>query len=63
MLEQIDEVEYILHPTFPNRIQRKRNPEDRFRLESARWGEFAIIVNVYFKNSDERTAIVPLRFS
>ena len=62
-LEEIDEVEYILHPTFPDRIQRRKNAEKHFRLESEGWGEFNITVNVYFKNGDEKTVIVPLRLS
>lgn len=62
-LGEIREVEYILHPTFPDRIRHSTNAEDHFRLESAGWGEFDITVNVYFNNGDLKTAIVPLKLS
>ena len=59
-LNQIREVEYILHPTFPDRIRHRTDPTTNFRLESSGWGSFDITVNVYFKNGDERTVIIPL---
>lgn len=62
-LSEIGVVEYILHPTFPNRIRKTKNAEDHFRLESAGWGEFDITVNVYFINGDEKTVKVPLKLS
>lgn len=62
-LKEIGQVEYILHPTFPNRIRQEKNAEDHFRLESAGWGEFDITVNVYFNDGDEKTVIVPLKLS
>ena len=54
-------VEYILHPTFPDRIQTRTSSDDGFALESAGWGEFDIVANVYFDDGDEQTAIVPLK--
>lgn len=54
-------VEYILHPTFPDRIRTSTSREDHFALESAGWGEFDIVANVYFEDGDEQTAIVPLK--
>lgn len=63
VLSEIREVEYILHPTFPDRIRHEKNAQNHFRLESAGWGEFDITVNVYFHNGDERTAIVPLKLT
>jgi transcription initiation factor IIF auxiliary subunit len=62
-LGNIEEVEYILHPTFPNRIRRETSSSNNFRLESEGWGEFDIAVNVYFKDGDEKTVIVPLKFT
>ena len=60
-LDSVHEVEYILHPTFPDRIRRLTNRKENFRLQSEGWGEFDIVVNVYFKDDDEKTAIVPLK--
>ena len=62
-LNQIREVEYILHPTFPNRINHRTDPTTNFRLESSGWGEFDITVNIYFHNGDEKTFIIPLKLS
>lgn len=61
-LDRVAEVEYILHSTFPNRIQRMTSPDSHFRLDSEGWGEFDIAVNVYFKDGDEKTVLVPLKF-
>jgi transcription initiation factor IIF auxiliary subunit len=62
-LKDITQVEYILHPTFPDRIRLIKNADSNFRLESAGWGEFDITVNVSFNNGDERTLIVPLKLA
>lgn len=62
-LPNIDEVEYVLHPTFPNRIRRETSARDNFRLESEGWGEFDIAATVYFKDGDEKTVVVPLKFT
>ena len=60
-LSKIEEVEYILHPTFHDRIRLAKSSEKRFRIESEGWGEFDIAVNIRFKNGDEEIAIVPLK--
>lgn len=60
-LEKIKEVEYILHPLFPNRIRRVKKRDEQFAIKSGGWGEFDIIVNVYFQDGDEKTVIVPLK--
>ncbi len=57
----VEAVEYILHPTFPDRIQNRTSPKDGFALESSGWGEFDIIANVRFTDGDEQTSIVPLQ--
>ena len=60
MMKKINEVEYILHPSFPHRIRRFKNAETGFLLESEGWGEFDIVVNVFYRGGDENTFIVPL---
>jgi transcription initiation factor IIF auxiliary subunit len=62
-LTRVAEVEYILHPTFPNRIRRMTSRDRKFRLESEGWGEFDIAVNVSFENGDEKAVIIPLKFT
>lgn len=60
-LTKIRQVEYILHPTFADRIRRLKSADNKFRLESEGWGEFDIVVNVYYKNDEEQIAVVPLK--
>jgi transcription initiation factor IIF auxiliary subunit len=50
VLDEIAEVEYILHPTFPNPVQVRTDPHDRFALRSRGWGEFQVRARVKFKD-------------
>lgn len=59
-LKEVEAVEYILHPTFPDRIRRMRNRNKQFELVEVGWGDFDIHVNVYLKNGDEVSGVVPL---
>src|SRR6266481_886362 len=43
-LDQIEYVEYKLHPTFPEPILRHTNRGEKFRLASSGWGEFTIAI-------------------
>jgi hypothetical protein len=45
VLDQIEYVDYGLHPTFPDRVQRRTNRDEKFRLDSSGWGEFMIDVH------------------
>lgn len=53
IINQIDMVEYILHPTFHNRVRRKTTKEDKFILSSKGWGEFMIHIKIYVSNKEE----------
>lgn len=56
VLARIAEVQYLLHPTFPNPFQVRTNPNDRFALGSSGWGQFMIQITIRFKdNTLERT--------
>jgi len=57
VLDQIDQVEYTLHATFPQPHQVRANREDKFALETAGWGEFTMLVEVKFR--DGRLEKVP----
>ncbi len=50
VLNQIDFVEYTLHPSFPNPVQIRNDRETKFALSSNGWGEFNIFVKVVFNN-------------
>lgn len=52
-LNQINYVEYTLHPTFPNpkrRVNQRGSRDYPFALSSNGWGEFNIVVKVVFNN-------------
>lgn len=56
-LDEIDRVEYSLHPTFRQPHQVRTNREDKFALETAGWGEFTMMIDVKFR--DGKTEKVP----
>jgi len=45
-LDQVEYVEYTLHPTFPEPVQRTEDRDKKFRLNAIGWGEFMIYVQV-----------------
>lgn len=49
-IDEIDHVEYILHPTFPQPVRTVRERSTNFRLESSGWGEFMIHAKITTKN-------------
>jgi hypothetical protein len=53
-LSLIEEVEYLLHPTFPQPRQVRRNPGDGFALETAGWGEFTPLITVKYKDGRQQ---------
>jgi transcription initiation factor IIF auxiliary subunit len=57
VLDQIEQVEYTLHSTFPQPHQVRDNRGDRFALETAGWGEFTMLIDVKFR--DGRVEEVP----
>ena len=52
-LDEVEWVEYILHPTFPNPVRKIKDRDTNFRLESRGWGEFNIKVHVYLDDRDD----------
>jgi transcription initiation factor IIF auxiliary subunit len=52
-LDRIDYVEWILHPSFPKPIRKKRDRASKFRLETGGWGVFQIRARVQLKNGLE----------
>jgi len=51
-LEDVAYVEYVLHPTFPNPVQKVTDRGSKFRLQARGWGEFNIKVRVHFAEDD-----------
>jgi transcription initiation factor IIF auxiliary subunit len=55
VLDRIEQVEYKLHPTFPQPHQIRKNRADKFALETAGWGEFTLLIDVKFRNGSTET--------
>jgi transcription initiation factor IIF auxiliary subunit len=51
-LDEIQEVTYRLHSSFPNPLRTTTNRLDRFKLKSSGWGVFTIPVKVLLKTGD-----------
>lgn len=54
VLNQIEQVRYLLHETFPDPARISRDRESKFALESAGWGSFTVFITVKFKNGTEK---------
>ena len=52
-MNQIQEVHYLLHRTYPKPHQIVRNRGNGFRLKSAGWGEFNIAILIRLRNGEE----------
>jgi transcription initiation factor IIF auxiliary subunit len=61
-LSQIEYVEYILHPTFPEPVRRVFKRDNNFALTAKGWGTFEIKIRVVFKDSAERHLTHVLEF-
>jgi hypothetical protein len=50
VLDRIESVEYILHPTFPEPTQVRKDSEDQFAVEASSAGSFLAAIRIYFKD-------------
>ncbi|MEQ9403123.1 MAG: hypothetical protein RIM99_06040 [Cyclobacteriaceae bacterium] len=63
-LNQIDHVQYVLHPTFANPvIDVYEGRSEGFPLTRTGWGTFEVGVNVYFKNGSVKKLLHDLKFN
>lgn len=53
ILDTIENITYLLHPTFADPLRVIKNLESKFALESSGWGEFDIQITIKFKNGEE----------
>jgi hypothetical protein len=49
-LDQVESVEYVLHPTFAKPVSVMRDRAKKFRLDAAGWGEFELYAHVTTKD-------------
>jgi hypothetical protein len=50
VLNTIDQIDYVLHPTFPQPFQTSRNRNNAFELVNSGWGGFNILITVHYTN-------------
>jgi hypothetical protein len=53
VLDTIQEVEYVLHPTFPEPLQVSTNRDTAFELINEGWGQFTILITVHFTDGTQ----------
>jgi len=66
VIDQISCVEYTLHPTFPNPVQKvceTRDPLYPFGLKAEGWGTFNIRAKVEFKDGTSKDLVHMLDFT
>lgn len=59
-LREIRQVEYTLHPTFPNPVRSVNEPEHCFALQSEGWGDFRVHIRVFSLEGDLTRQVYPL---
>lgn len=52
-LERIECIEYVLHRSYSQPLQIRRNPEDKFLLKELANGEYVLMAKVYLKDRRE----------
>lgn len=63
VLNNIAEVQYLLHPTFPDPLHVQTNRDEKFALEATGWGTFSIQISVNFKDRSTLRTTYDLDFS
>jgi hypothetical protein len=54
IVNNIQMIEYTLHPTFRNPVREVTDKEHRFALQSEGWGTFKIDIRVFFEDGTEQ---------
>jgi transcription initiation factor IIF auxiliary subunit len=63
VLDKIDHVEYLLHPTFPNPRRLVYDRQSRFALNGSGWGQFTIKIRVTYSNGEAESTSYFLDFN
>lgn len=63
VLTRIAEVQYLLHPTFPDPLQVRTNPNDKFAVEASGWGQFSIQIMIKYKDRSTESMTYYLDFN
>ena len=62
VLDTIESVDYLLHPTFPNPLRTEKDRTTKFAHETAGWGTFLIYVTIHYKDGKEEEVTYLLNF-
>lgn len=63
VLEDIEAVQYLLHPTFPDPLRIRTSKGEQFGLETTGWGEFTLSITVQYRDGTESKAFYRLDLS
>src|SRR5262245_45962676 len=61
VIKEVREIEYRLHPTFPDPDRVVRDKETRFALFSAGWGGFMLDIEILFESGERAESEYHLR--
>jgi transcription initiation factor IIF auxiliary subunit len=61
-IDEIKQIEYTLHPSFPDPVRVVQDPTHCFVLQSQGWGVFEIRARIMLKNGTLVRATFPLKF-
>lgn len=61
-IDKVEEITYIVHPSFPSPVRRVRNRESDFELIIWAWGEFTIKIIITTKDGEEDYRDFDFRF-
>jgi len=50
VLQNVKEVQYVLHPTFPQPFQVSKDVASQFELVTSGWGQFTILITVVYQD-------------
>ena len=62
-IEDLQSVEYQLHPTFRNPHHVVEDPDRGFALDIWTWGEFDIVVTLHFQDGSQEEMVYTLAYS
>jgi YEATS family len=62
VLNTIAQVDYLLHPTFPDPFRTSRDRDKHFELIASGWGTFRIVITIHYTNGSEAKTSYTLDF-
>jgi transcription initiation factor IIF auxiliary subunit len=60
-LQHLSRVDYVLHPTFKQRIRTSTNPSNGFAIDLRAWGTFDVTLKLYDTNEKVTTKVQSMK--